>query len=81
MVTITILQSLMSLMTISPSLSEQFETLVNLAVVTNSIPYLLSMGSVLVLMKAANRAGSELKDTTFIAFIGSLYSLYALLEI
>ena len=78
MVTITILQSLMSLMTISPSLSEQFETLVNLAVVTNIIPYLLSMGTVIVLMKAAKRAGSELKGTTFIAFIGSLYSLYAL---
>ena len=78
MVTITILQSLMSLMTISPSLSEQFETLVNLAVVTNIIPYLLSMGAAIVLMKAAKRAGSELKGTTFIAFIGSLYSLYAL---
>mgnify|MGYP001010238464 CR=1 FL=1 len=78
MVTITILQSLMSLMTISPSLSEQFETLVNLAVVTNIIPYLLSMGAVIVLMKAAKPAGSELKGTTFIAFIGSLYSLYAL---
>lgn len=78
MVTITILQSFMSLMTISPSLSEQFETLVNLAVVTNIIPYLLSMGAVIVLMKAAKRAGSELKSTTFIAFIGSLYSLYAL---
>lgn len=39
-VTITILQSFMSLMTISPSLSEQFETLVNLAVVTNIIPYI-----------------------------------------
>jgi len=61
MVTITILQSFMSLMTISPSLSEQFETLVNLAVVTNIIPYLLSMGAVIVLMKAAKRAGSELK--------------------
>ena len=78
MITITILQSFMSLMTISPSLSEQFETLVNLAVVTNIIPYLLSMGAVIVLMKAAKRAGSELKGTTFIAFIGSLYSLYAL---
>ena len=64
--------------TISPSLSEQFETLVNLAVVTNIIPYLLSMGAVIVLMKAAKRAGSELKGTTFIAFIGYLYSLYAL---
>ena len=78
MVTITIIQSFMSLMTISPSLSEQFETLVNLAVVTNIIPYLLSMGAVIVLMKAAKRSGSELKGTTIIAFIGSLYSLYAL---
>ena len=56
MVTITILQSFMSLMTISPSLSEQFETLVNLAVVTNIIPYLLSMGAVIVLMKSCWRA-------------------------
>lgn len=78
MITITIIQSFMSLMTISPSLSEQFETLVNLAVVTNIIPYLLSMGAVIVLMKAAKRSGSELKGTTIIAFIGSLYSLYAL---
>lgn len=78
MITITIIQSFMSLMTISPSLSEQFETLVNLAVVTNIIPYLLSMGAVIVLMKAAKRNGSELKGTTIIAFIGSLYSLYAL---
>lgn len=78
MVTITIMQSFMSLMTISPSLSEQFETLVNLAVVTNIIPYLLSMGAIIVLMKAAKRTGTELKSTTLIAFIGSLYSLYAL---
>ena len=78
MVTITIMQSFMSLMTISPSLSEQFETLVNLAVVTNIIPYLLSMGAIIVLMKAAKRTGTELKSTTLIAFVGSLYSLYAL---
>lgn len=78
MVTITIIQSLMSLMTISPSLNEQFETLVNLAVVTNIIPYLLSMGAIIVIMKSADKLGSELSTTTFIAFIGSLYSLYAL---
>ncbi|WP_298705431.1 putrescine-ornithine antiporter [uncultured Veillonella sp.] len=78
MVTITIIQSLMSLMTISPSLNEQFETLVNLAVVTNIIPYLLSMGALVVIMKSADKLGSELSTTTFIAFIGSLYSLYAL---
>ena len=78
MVTITIIQSLMSLMTISPSLNEQFETLVNLAVVTNIIPYLLSMAAVIVIMKAADRLGGELRTTTWIAFVGSLYSLYAL---
>ena len=78
MVTITIVQSLMSLMTISPSLNEQFEQLVNLAVVTNIIPYLLSMGAAMVILKAAGKSGSEVSTTTFIAFIGSLYSLYAL---
>lgn len=78
MVTITVIQSVMSLMTISPSLSEQFETLVNLAVVTNIIPYLLSMAAIIVILKSAGRTGSELKTTVIIAFIGSLYSLYAL---
>ncbi len=78
MVTITIIQSLMSLMTISPSLNKQFEMLVNLAVVTNIIPYLLSMAAVIVIMKAADRMGGELKGTTVLALIGSIYSLYAL---
>lgn len=77
MVTITIIQSLFSLMTISPSLNEQFETLVNLAVITNIMPYLLCMAAVAVIMKAANHLGSELSTTRFIAFIASIYSLYA----
>ena len=45
MVTITALQTLLSLMTISPSLNKQFNVLVDLAVVTNVIPYLLSMAA------------------------------------
>lgn len=77
MVIITTVQSCMSLMTINPSLNEQFETLVNLAVITNIMPYLLSMAAVIVIMKAAQRYGSELKSTTFIALIASVYSLYA----
>lgn len=43
MLTIVIIQSGLSLMTISPSLNSQFNVLVNLAVVTNIIPYILSM--------------------------------------
>lgn len=77
MIAITIIQSLFSLMTISPSLSHQFETLVNLAVITNIMPYLLCMAAIIVIMKAAGHEGSELKKTTFIAFVASIYSLYA----
>lgn len=75
MVTITIIQSLLSLMTISDTLYSQFETLVNLAVVTNLIPYLLSMGAIIVIQKAAGEYSSF---TTWMAFIGTIYSLYAL---
>ena len=54
MVTITSLQTLLSLMTISPSLNKQFNVLVDLAVVTNVIPYLLSMAALAVLLKTEN---------------------------
>lgn len=78
MVTITAIQSLLSLMTISPSLNKQFNVLVDLAVVTNVIPYLLSMAALMVLLKVEKVALNKAKVTTFVAFIGSLYSLYAL---
>lgn len=77
MVVITIIQSLFSLMTISPSLNDQFETLVNLAVITNIIPYLLCMAAIVVIMKASNHVGSELSKTKFVAAVASVYSLYA----
>ena len=78
MVTITALQTLLSLMTIGPSLNKQFNVLVDLAVVTNVIPYLLSMAALAVLLKAENVAPQKYKTTVFVAFIGSLYSIYAL---
>ena len=78
MVTITALQTLLSLMTISPSLNKQFNVLVDLAVVTNVIPYLLSMAALAMLLKAENVASQKYKTTVFVAFIGSLYSIYAL---
>lgn len=78
MVIITVIQTLLSLMTISPTLSKQFNVLVNLAVVTNIIPYLLSMGAVDVIQKSENVPDRNRKLTNFIAFIASVYSLYAL---
>lgn len=78
MVIITAVQSGLTLMTISPSLNKQFNILVDLAVVTNVIPYLLSMAALMVLQKVEKVPENKAKITTFVAFIGSLYSLYAL---
>ena len=78
MVTITSLQTLLSLMTISPSLNKQFNVLVDLAVVTNVMPYLLSMAALAVLLKTENVPHQKYKKTVLVAFIGSVYSIYAL---
>ncbi|WJV64020.1 putrescine-ornithine antiporter [Pectobacteriaceae bacterium CE70] len=78
MLVIVILQSAMSLMTISPSLSKQFDVLVNLAVVTNIIPYILSMAALLVIQKMSGIEAGKARIANVIAFIGALYSFYAL---
>lgn len=59
MTIIVSVQTLMSFMTISPSLYRQFNTLVDLAVVTNVMPYLLSMAAVFVMLKAEGVTGSQ----------------------
>jgi putrescine:ornithine antiporter len=78
MLILTIVQTILSLMTISPTLTKQFNVLVNLAVVTNLVPYLLSMGSVAVMIRIGHGSNQRRKLATFIAFVGSVYSLYAL---
>jgi len=78
MVIITVIQSMLALMTVSPTLSKQFNVLVNLAVVTNVIPYLLSMASIRVMQKSENVPAGRAKVTNFIALVGGVYGLYAL---
>ncbi|MCI1858290.1 MAG: putrescine-ornithine antiporter [Sporolactobacillus sp.] len=78
MIILTGLQTLLALMTISPTLASQFTVLVNLAVVTNLIPYLLSMGALAVIQIYAKVPIKKAQTSNIIAFIGSLYSLYAL---
>ncbi|MDY0970407.1 putrescine-ornithine antiporter [Siccibacter turicensis] len=78
MLTIVIFQSLLSLMTISPSLNSQFNVLVNLAVVTNIIPYILSMAALVIIQKAANVDPGKAKAANVIALVGAIYSFYAL---
>jgi len=64
--------------TISPSLSEQFGALVNLAVVTNVIPYILALSALPVMMKAANVASGVYTRNMVITVVAMLYSVYAL---
>lgn len=78
MVIITVLQSLLALMTISPSLSKQFTILVNLAVVTNVIPYILSMGALKTMQIQEKVPTRGRRFTNTVAVIAAIYSLYAL---
>lgn len=75
---ITGAQTLLSLMTISPTLNGQFTTLVNLAVMTNLIPYILSMSALSSLQRAENVQPQSARVANVVAFIAGLYSLYAL---
>lgn len=78
MLILAIIQTILSLMTISPSLSKQFNSLVDLAVVTNLIPYILSMAALIPiqrLYKVSNKTHVTILATTI---IGSIYSFYAL---
>jgi putrescine:ornithine antiporter len=78
MIIITAIQTGFCLMTASPALFKQFNVLVDIAVVTNIMPYILSMAAVAVIMKKANVAASATRVYTFFALIGAVYSFYAL---
>ena len=55
MVIMGIVQSVMALSTVSPNLNEQFGKLVNLAVVTNVVPYIVALSALFVMMRKALR--------------------------
>ncbi len=79
MVIMGVVQSLMALMTISPNLSEQFSALVNLAVVTNVVPYVIALSALPVIMQGAGiRSGSVYTRNLIVATVAILYSVYAL---
>ena len=78
MIVLGVVQSLLALMTISPTLSEQFSALVNLAVVTNVLPYIISLSALVVMMKAAGVAGPKYRLNVAVTLVAMLYSTYAL---
>jgi putrescine:ornithine antiporter len=78
MIVMGIVQSVMALSTISPTLSEQFQALVNLAVVTNVIPYIIALSALPVMMRAAGVPGSKYRLNVAVSLVAMLYSVYAL---
>lgn len=78
MVILGIVQTLMALMTISPDLNEQFSALVNLAVVTNVLPYVIALSALWVMMRDAKVEPGTNKLNTFVAVVALAYSIYAL---
>ena len=78
MVIMGVVQSVMALSTISPDLSKQFAALVNLAVVTNVVPYIISLSALFVMMRNAKVEPGVYKRNAFVAVVAMLYSVYAL---
>jgi putrescine:ornithine antiporter len=78
MIVLGVVQTLLALSTISPTLSEQFSALVNLAVVTNVLPYIISLSALVIMMKSAGTTGRQYTRNVTIAVIAMLYSTYAL---
>ena len=72
------LQSLIALSTISPSASAQFSKLVNLAVVTNLVPYVTALSGLLVMMHKARASATVQARNTLVVVVAVGYSLYAI---
>lgn len=71
-------QTALALLTISPDLSKQFDTLVNLAVVTNLVPYILSMAALMTIQKVSNVPAGTALISNIIAWVAAAYSYLAL---
>ena len=78
MIIMGVVQSVMALSTISPNLSEQFAALVNLAVVTNVLPYIVALSALFVIMRNAGVDRSVYVRNGIVAVVAMLYSIYAL---
>jgi putrescine:ornithine antiporter len=78
MIVLGIVQSLLAVSTISPTLSEQFSAAVNLAVVTNVIPYIIALSALMVMMRSAGVSEVKYQLNVAVALVGMLYSVYAI---
>jgi putrescine:ornithine antiporter len=78
MLILLVAQVALALMTISPELTSQFQKVVDLAVVTNLVPYVMSMAALITIQKIARVPAGPALTTNIIAMIATVYSFYAL---
>ncbi len=78
MIVLGVVQTVLALSTISPTLGEQFSALVNLAVVTNVIPYVVALSSLVIMMKSAKVPQGKYRFDITIAVVAMGYSVFAL---
>ncbi|GAD74661.1 putrescine-ornithine antiporter [Vibrio azureus] len=76
MLIMLILELLLAVLTISPTLLEQFNVLVDLAVFINMVPYILSLSALGAILHSAKITGSEYNVSIFVGSIAVLYSIY-----
>ncbi len=78
MVVMGVVQSVLALMTISPTLSDQFSVLVNLAVVTNVIPYIIALSALPVMMRVAGLSRHKYRQTIRVSVVAIVYGVFAI---
>jgi len=78
MVVAGVIQTLMAMSTMSPDATAQFNKLVNLAAVTNIIPYITSISALMVVMYKAKTDEHKFSTNLVAVFVAIIYSTYAL---
>jgi putrescine:ornithine antiporter len=78
MIVLGVVQSGLALSTMSPSLSEQFGALVNLAVVTNVVPYIIALSALPLMMRLAGVEKSKYQRNVAVTLVALAYSVYAI---
>jgi putrescine:ornithine antiporter len=78
MIVMGVVQSTMALSTASPTLSEQFATLVNLAVVTNVVPYIIALSALPAMLRMAGITAPKYQRTLLVTGVAVVYSIYAI---
>jgi putrescine:ornithine antiporter len=78
MVVAGVIQTLMAVSTMSPDATAQFNKLVNLAAVTNIVPYITSISALMVVMYKAKTDQHKFSTNLVAVFVAIIYSTYAL---